>query len=124
MASNEIIHIDDDEAIRDLVVAVLKTANIEILSFPDAETALQKIKSGDVRLIILDMKLHNKFEGEDVLKWLSGVKSRIKVIILTANPSEISSKLKSEYSSLVSECVMKPFEPKLLINAVKKAIGK
>ena len=118
----KILHVDDNEQIRFLVKAILKSKKYDCTSVSSAEEGLKLMKKNKYDTIILDMKLPGKIQGRGFLKKMGELKINIPVIPLTANPKSIKKELKTKFPELVSECVLKPFEAEKLLKCIKKAI--
>ena len=115
-----ILHIDDDENIRILLEDILVDKGYEFVGVSTAEEGLKLVKENHIDLVLLDFKLAGKLQGIDFLKKLKELKIRIKVIPITASPSTIEKEIKDNYSKIVVDFILKPFEPDKLLKKIKK----
>ena len=117
----KVLIIDDEENIRLLLHDILKRKGYETIGVSSAEEGLKVVKKKEsLCLILLDLKLGGKMQGEDFLKKLQELKIWKKVLIITANPKEIEKELKERFPKLVRGSLMKPFEIQKLLKNVKK----
>lgn len=82
-----ILIVDDDAAIRKSLEFLLKRAGYDVESCPDPESALQKVRSNEYQLILMDMNFGISTSGEDGIALLRKVKifqPDTPVILITA----------------------------------------
>lgn len=82
-----ILIVDDDAAIRKSLEFLLKRAGYDVESCPDPECALQKVRSNEYQLILMDMNFGISTSGEDGIALLRKVKifqPDTPVILITA----------------------------------------
>ncbi len=68
----KILIIDDDQDFVTANQAILEAAGHEVVSAPDGKTGLEKVKSEDPDLIILDIMMDSIYEGFSVTTTLRG----------------------------------------------------
>lgn len=82
-----ILIVDDDAAIRKSLEFLLKRAGYDVESCPDPECALQKVRSNEYQLILMDMNFGISTSGEDGIALLRKVKIFLPdtpIILITA----------------------------------------
>lgn len=84
-----ILIVEDEQAIRQVLVFILRPAGYEISEAPDAASAIELVNRTPPHLVLLDRQLPD-MDGLRVLKeWRSGdVTTRLPVIIVSARVSE------------------------------------
>ncbi|MDD3146000.1 MAG: response regulator transcription factor [Candidatus Riflebacteria bacterium] len=110
-----ILIIDDDTELCDLLEEYLATEKFEPVSDHGGKTGLEKAKSGDFDLVILDVMLP-ELNGLEVLKSIRAF-SRIPVIMLTAKGDEVDRILGLELGA--DDYLPKPFSPRELVARIK-----
>lgn len=117
----KILVVDDESAIRDLVVFFLQDAGYETVEASDGEEGVAKVKEESPDVIILDVMMP-KLDGWGVLSELRrlGLKRNSRVIMLTAKTLE--SDFLTGWKLGVDDYLTKPFEPEDLIGAIEGAL--
>jgi signal transduction histidine kinase/CheY-like chemotaxis protein len=108
-ASGNVLFVDDDEAIRKMGSALLKTIGFdEIFIATDGIDAIEQYKNHymNIDIVILDMSLP-LIKGEEIFKYLKNINKHVKVILSTTycNPQYVR-KLKE---TGVFEIINKPY---------------
>src|SRR2546423_14509144 len=106
----KILIIDDDEELCELVSEYLTVEGFEIESVNDGQTGLERARSGDYDMAILDVMLP-KMNGFDVLRNLRE-DSRLPVIMLTARGDDMERIVGLEIGA--DDYLPKPFNPREL----------
>lgn len=117
-----ILTVDDSPSIRQMISFTLKGAGYEVLEACDGEEALAKARKSPVNLVLTD---HNmpKMDGLTLiqnLRSLDGYKS-VPLLVVTTESSD-SMKAKGRAAG-ASGWLVKPFDPRRLVEVVKKVIG-
>lgn len=110
-----ILIIDDDTELCDLLEEYLSTEKFEPVSDHGGKTGLEKVKSGDFDLVILDVMLP-ELNGLEVLKSIR-IFSKVPVIMLTAKGDEVDRILGLELGA--DDYLPKPFSPRELVARIK-----
>ena len=113
-----VLVVEDETAIADSVVYALKTEGFETEWVSTGEQALERIKSAQPDLIILDIGLPD-ISGLDVLRATRKM-TDIPVIFLTARASEVDRIVGLEVGA--DDYVVKPFSPRELTARVKAVL--
>ena len=110
---------DDDEAIRMVLEEGLKSADLEIVTFADAESLIDALNNDEPDLIISDIKMPG-MHGYDLLKHIKNNYEKLPVIIMTAF-TDMQAAIDS-YGGGAFEYIPKPFDLEEAIIIVKKAL--
>ena len=123
MVRKKILVVDDEVKIVEVISAYLKNEGYEVVFATNGREAIDKYKSNDIDLIILDLMLPD-ISGEDVCKEIREI-SDVPIIMLTAKTDEDS--VLNGYSLGSDDYITKPFSPRQLVakvNALFKRITK
>ena len=114
----KILHVEDVELNREVVAMYLQNDSIEIF---EAETAVQAheiLKTEDINFIIMDIMLPMT-DGVELTKQIREIDKfkKTPIIALTAksSPEDIE-----KYSHIFDDYIVKPFDKKVLQNAIFK----
>ena len=110
---------DDDEAIRMVLEEGLRSADLEIVTFADAESLIHALNNDKPDLIISDIKMPG-MHGYDLLKHIKNNYEKLPVIIMTAF-TDMQAAIDS-YGGGAFEYIPKPFDLEEAIIIVKKAL--
>jgi len=117
-----ILAVDDSASIRQMVSFTLKGAGYEVVEAVDGEDALNKAKNHTVSLILTDINMP-RMDGLDLVKSLR-VLPRYKIAPILVLTTESSEAIKAEGRAAgATGWLVKPFDPKRLLEVVKKVIG-
>ena len=116
-----ILSVDDEPANLKLLENILVPRGYEVVSVASGEDALQKIKTGTIDLVLLDLMLPG-MDGLQVSRKIKDNKKyrNIPIIMLTAHTG-VESYIKS-LSNEVFEYIQKPFETEELVRIVRAAL--
>src|SRR3990172_5762704 len=115
-----ILGVDDDKNVLEAFRNIFKD-EYEVSLAADGEEALEKVKSLDVNVVLLDITLP-ELDGMDVLRRIKEMDDSIEVIIVTAS-DEVEVAVEAMKSG-ASHYVVKPFRTEELKLFVKKALEK
>lgn len=87
MAATRVTVVEDDEAIREAIVAILERSGYEVDSCADGESGLRAARQAGCGLVLLDLMLPG-MDGIDVLRELRKTHPSLPVIVLTARGTE------------------------------------
>jgi excisionase family DNA binding protein len=80
-----VLVVDDEEAIRDLMVTALASKARQVLTAAGGEEALELVKRNEVDLVLLDLSMPG-MNGVDTFRELHALRPALPVIIVTAYP--------------------------------------
>jgi len=111
--------IDDDEAIRDSLTFLLKSAQIRVESYESATAFLKRLPI-DSGCIITDVRMP-EMSGIDLLKRLRQMHNQVPVIIITGH-GDVPLAVEAMKSG-AADFIEKPFDDDLLLSAVQTALS-
>src|SRR3990172_1882605 len=83
MTTERILIVDDDESVRWVLKKSLEKEGIETALAKDAVEALDRIKQGDIAIVLMDIRMPGR-TGFEALEKIQGEDRGISVIIMTA----------------------------------------
>ena len=116
-----ILVVDDEKETGDYLQLLLTKAGYEVVALTDPTQVMDRLRSEDFHLVILDMMMP-QMSGTELLEKIRGYDSDIAVIVATAHPA-----VETAVASLkaqASDYVKKPVEPEELLAAVESALAK
>jgi CheY-like chemotaxis protein len=118
MTAIDVLVVDDNEAIRESVAELLRTAGYRVLEAEDGASALEALSQHKVGAVVLDLRM----PGIDGLKVLETISDPPPVIVTSAFSLQLDEQERVDSKIFVQ--LVKPFHPRRLIDAVASAIGK
>lgn len=121
ISTQTVLLIDDEPELRNLVSQRLEHAGYRVLTAPDGPAGLMVAKTQHPDVILLDIMMP-EVDGYQVLRLLKGDHSTadIPVVMLTAKGTERDMSLSIGSGSI--RHMVKPFQPKELLDEVKLAM--
>lgn len=117
-----ILAVDDSGSLRQMVAFSLKAAGYEVVQAVDGQDGLDKAKEKTVDLVLTDQNMPI-MDGLTLIKNLRELGSYQKVPILMLT-TESSDEMKAKGKAAgANGWLVKPFDPKRLIEVVQKVIG-
>jgi len=122
MASDAIVHvIDDDEAVRQSIEFLLRTAGVTARTYDSASTFLNALPTIDPGCIITDVRMPG-ISGIDLLRRLGEMRIKMPVIVITGH-SDVPLAVEAMKIGAV-DFLEKPFEDELLLGSVRSALNR
>ncbi len=123
MAGHKILVIDDRNVIRNMVRDMLPKGNFEVLEAKDGVQGLNLIQQERPNLIMLDFLLP-KMSGWEVFQHIQTKPElqAIPLVLMSGRKEEVTEKLQEPFEYF--EFVQKPFDQRVLIDAIKSAMAK
>ena len=123
VASRKILVIDDSRVIRVRVREMLPPGNFEVLEAKDGLEGLNLIQQEHPNLIMLDFLLP-KMSGWEVFQRIqqNTELQKIPLVLMSGRKEEVMEKIHEPFEYF--EFILKPFEQKELIGAIKSAMAK
>jgi two-component system chemotaxis response regulator CheY len=122
MMTKTILAVDDSGSLRQMVVFSLNAAGYKVVEAVDGQDALNKAKQQTVDLVLTDQNMP-VMDGLTLIRSLRNLASYQKVPILMLT-TESSDEMKSQGRAAgANGWLVKPFDPKKLIEIVQKVIG-
>ncbi len=117
-----ILAVDDSASLRQMVVFSLKAAGYQVIEAVDGQDGLNKARLKTVDLVLTDQNMPI-MDGLTLIKNLRELSSYQKVPILMLT-TESSDEMKQKGKAAgANGWLVKPFDPKRLIEVVQKVIG-
>ncbi|MDI1299725.1 response regulator [Methylotenera sp.] len=117
-----ILAVDDSGSLRQMVAFSLKAAGYDVVQAVDGQDGLDKAKEKTVDLVLTDQNMPI-MDGLTLIKNLRELGSYQKVPILMLT-TESSDEMKAKGKAAgANGWLVKPFDPKRLIEVVQKVIG-
>lgn len=109
--------VDDDPALRALLLATFPADEFDVLDAPDGERALELAAASPFDVVVLDWHLPG-LSGGDVLRELKARSPAPSVVVLTANSAA------GDAASLADAFLTKPFSPVQLLRAIEALLNR
>jgi two-component system response regulator FixJ len=121
MASEQgLVHvIDDDEGLRESLVFLLRTANIEVKSFTSAAAFLDTLPDPALSCVITDVRMPG-ISGIDLLRRMKELKITVPVIVITGH-GDVALAVEAMKIGAV-DFLEKPFDDEVLLASVEAAL--
>ncbi|BCM25435.1 response regulator [Methyloradius palustris] len=117
-----ILAVDDSGSLRQMVAFSLNAAGYQVIEAVDGQDGLNKARNQVVDLVLTDQNMPN-MDGLTLIKSLRAMESYKTVPILMLT-TESSDEMKAQGRAAgATGWLVKPFDPKRLIDVVKKVIG-
>jgi two-component system chemotaxis response regulator CheY len=120
--AKSILAVDDSASIRQMVAFTLKSAGYDVIEAVDGEDGLAKAKFKPVDLVLTDQNMP-RMDGLSMVRALRLLPNyrTAPILILT---TESGDAMKSQGKAAgATGWLVKPFDPKRLLEVVKKVIG-
>lgn len=114
-----ILIVEDSDSLRSVLKTVLENEGYEVVACPNAEEALQALRSKTFSCILADFKLPGK-NGLDFLREAREIVKSVPFLIMTAYGS-IDIAIQAMKSG-ANDFVTKPFEPQTLVSIIAEMI--
>jgi two-component system, OmpR family, response regulator len=111
--------VDDDPAIRSLLLDYLNRFGLHAEAVPDGATLRARLPRGGVDVLLLDLMLPDD-DGLALCQWVKKTQPQLPVIMLTAQGDPLSRVLGLELGA--DDYVPKPFEPRELVARIKAVL--
>src|SRR5262250_2203092 len=122
MAADAIVHvIDDDEAVRQSIEFLLRTAGVTARTYDSASTFLNALPTIDPGCIITDVRMPG-ISGIDLLRRLGEMRIKMPVIVITGH-GDVPLAVEAMKIGAV-DFLEKPFDDEILLTAVRAALSR
>ena len=116
-----IVHvIDDDEALRESLVFLLRTAQIEVCGHPSAAAFLDALPGAQLGCVVTDVRMPG-LSGLDLLRRLKDLKIEVPVIVITGH-GDVPLAVEAMKSG-AADFLEKPFDDEVLVASVRSALS-
>jgi len=115
-----LVHIiDDDEALRESLMFLLRTAQIEAEAFASAPAFLQSLPDARLSCVITDVRMP-EMSGLDLLRRLRELKIEVPVIVITGHGDVPLAVEAMKFGAI--DFLEKPFDDEVLLTSVRSAL--
>jgi two-component system response regulator FixJ len=115
-----IVHvIDDDDALRESLTFLLRTAKIDVKPYASAQTFLEALPDPSLNCIITDVRMPD-MSGIDLLRRLKELKITVPVVVITGH-GDVALAVEAMKIGAV-DILEKPFDDKVLLASVEVAL--
>ncbi len=122
MAADAIVHvIDDDEAVRQSLEFLLRTAGVTARTYESASAFLNALPMVETGCVITDVRMPG-ISGIELLRRLGEMQIRLPVIVITGH-GDVPLAVEAMKNGAV-DFLEKPFEDELLIGSVRSALDR
>jgi two-component system, LuxR family, response regulator FixJ len=111
--------IDDDDALRESLAFLLRTAQIEVRDYSSASAFLDALPDLDLSCIITDVRMPG-LSGIDLLKRLKDLKINVPVIVITGHADVPLAVEAMKFGAI--DFLEKPFDDEVLTASVQSAL--
>src|SRR5690348_7699157 len=120
MRNDAVVHvIDDDQAVRDSLSFLLKSAGFAVDTYESATSFLHQLSEVTTGCVITDVRMPD-LSGIDLLNRLKEMRVRLPVIVITGH-ADVPLAVQAMKSGAL-EFFEKPFDDEILLAAVKAAL--
>src|SRR5437870_12913440 len=113
-----ILVVDDDPGVRESFRLILED-HYEVLDAPDGPRALELVRSAQIDLVLLDIRLPD-MDGIEVLERIKGIDEQIEVILVTAVKTVRTAVAAMKLGAF--DYLTKPFEEDELLSLSRRAL--
>src|SRR5689334_14986875 len=116
---NRVLVVDDDEAIRKLIAAILRRRSFLVDTVANGEEALKRLAEHHYQIMLLDLMMP-KVDGYTVIDRVREQKIDIEIVVVTAaGASQVNALDRSRVRAVIS----KPFDVTQLVEVVTSVCG-
>ncbi len=119
MSAENILVVDDEEAIREVVTTLLESQGYQCAAVGNGRAALEHLEKNSLDLVLSDMVMP-EMDGLKLLEWLRARDQDIPVIMVTAM-HDVSTALEAIRRGAY-DYILKPFEKDQLFLSVRRAL--
>jgi two-component system, LuxR family, response regulator FixJ len=121
MSADKVVHvIDDDEAVRDSLAFVLRSAKVEVQTYESAAAFLEVLPSIKSGCVVTDVRMP-EISGIDLLRKVRELDLRLPVIVMTGHGDV---PLAVEAMKIgAADFLEKPFDDEVMLASVRTALG-
>lgn len=121
MTDHPVFVIDDDDAVRDALLVMLRSEGLRARGFVSGADFFKRLPSAEAACIVTDVRMPD-MDGAEVVRRLVETKGRTWPVIVITGHAEVPMAVQLMKAGVV-DFIEKPFEPQRLIEAVRGCIG-
>ncbi len=115
-----VVVVDDDLEIRESLKSLLTSAELEVATFPSAESAIESGLLGRAECLVTDVRMPG-MQGTELQARMHREYPALPVIMITAHRNEEMKR--SALSNGAAFLFYKPFDPMILLQAIHSSIS-
>lgn len=120
MAKAQVLIVEDDHDLREALVTTLELAKYQVREAANGEQALASLAKSPVDMVVSDVNMPG-MSGHELLAEIQRLHPGLPTMLITAY-GQISDAVSAMQSGAI-DYLVKPFEPKVLVDAVSKVVG-
>lgn len=120
MAKAQILIVEDDHDLREALVTTLELAKFRVREASNANEALQRLAESPVDMVVSDVNMPG-LSGHELLSEVQRLYPGLPMMLITAY-GQISDAVSAMQAGAI-DYLVKPFEPRFLVDAVSKIVG-
>jgi two-component system response regulator FixJ len=121
MSTDRLVYVvDDDDAMRDSLAFLLKSADVPVSTYESGDALLAAIEEGAAGCVITDVRMPG-MSGIDLLKTLRQRNPRISVIVITGH-GDVPLAVEAMKSGAI-DFLEKPFDDELMLTRIRAALS-
>jgi len=120
MAKAQVLIVEDDHDLREALVTTLELAKYQVREAANGEQALATLAKSPVDMVVSDVNMPG-MSGHELLAEIQRLHPGLPTMLITAY-GQISDAVSAMQSGAI-DYLVKPFEPKVLVDAVSKVVG-
>jgi two-component system C4-dicarboxylate transport response regulator DctD len=114
-----VLVVDDDMAMRDMVVSLLREAGFDVVVAMGADDALAMLRGHYIGVVLSDIRMPGK-SGFDFLREVRGVAPSVPVILMTSFGTVTTADRAKREGAF--DCLSKPFSREELLETLARAL--
>jgi len=118
-----IMIVDDNTYLIEGLMAILKRRDYQVMSAKEGGECLKLLKTITPDVILLDLTME-PMDGWEILEQIKGNPATRQIPVIIFSGREISAVEKQEYGTYVEEYMLKPVNPKSLIETIERAVNR
>ena len=113
--------VDDDADLGCLVQTILEQAGLRTVFFPEPDQALKAFQAAGTKpdLLLTDFHMHS-MDGMELIESCKRLEPRLKTILYSGT---VLAEMLEPYAYKPDKFLQKPFQPKLLLDAIRAALA-
>ena len=120
MAKAQILIVEDDHDLREALVTTLELAKFRVREASNANEALERLAESPVDMVVSDVNMPG-LSGHQLLAEVQRLYPGLPMMLITAY-GQISDAVSAMQAGAI-DYLVKPFEPRFLVDAVSKVVG-
>ncbi len=114
-----VVVVDDDPSVRKALARLLRTAQMDVETYPSGEDFLLSLQQTEPDCLVLDIRMPG-MTGPDLRDRLVGLGRRIPIVFITAHAEDAGAERGA--SGELVDILHKPFDDEALLEAIRHGI--